>query len=182
MGEERNIKFAEENGNPFFYGKIYETGDNCFKIAADINQVNLLLQLAGSLNPPYFILYVLVTSRLGNELGRYQSTLFETKEQLSEFLLTFKEYLETDGRHHIWVGTIDDSGLLVYDQHNVIFAYGSSDGYLNILKNNDFKEQAFLYPAPHIHNYHSENDKYEELILNDYDWQMFPIQEHDLYE
>lgn len=182
MSGGRNIKFAQENGEPFFYGKIYEINENCFKIAADINQVDLLLQLTRNLNPPYFILYVLTVSRLGNELGRYQSTLLETKDQLSEFLLTFKDYFETDGRHHVWIGAIDDSGLLVYDQHNVIFAYGGSSGYLGVLKNNGFKEQAFLYPAPHAHNYHFENDKYEDQILNNYDWQMFPIQESDLYE
>ncbi|MFN8697760.1 MAG: hypothetical protein ACK5XQ_00410, partial [Flavobacteriales bacterium] len=34
------------------------------------------------------------------------------------------------------------------------------------LKNSGFKEQSFSFPAPHCHNYHDDNDKYEKSILD----------------
>ncbi|MFT3995291.1 MAG: hypothetical protein QM660_13340 [Dysgonomonas sp.] len=167
---------------PFQYGKIVEDEENRLKIAADADQVNLLLYLANCLNPPYYILYVLVVSRLSNKLGRYQSPLFETKDELTAFLYEFKSYLETDARHHLWIGTIDNSGLLVYDQHNVIYAYGNLDSYKLILNKNGYTEKPFDFPVPHVHNYHQENDIFEEKILNTLDWQIFPLdEERDLY-
>lgn len=170
------------NEHPFLYGKIYECQEKRLKVAADKEQINLLLKLVGHLKPPYYIIYVLVVSRLDNELGRYQSPLFDSKEELTKFLTEFATYLESDARHHLWIGTIDNSGLLVYDQHNVIYAYGNLDNYETTLNNNGFANKSFDFPAPHIHNYHQENDIFEDKIINTLDWQIFPLDEEaDLY-
>jgi len=107
---------------------------------------------------------VLVVSRLGNEAGRYQSPEFGTKQELQDFLLEFKEFFETDGRHRIWIGATNNSGLLVYDQHHVIFAYGPIDRFERILENRGFREQPFSFPAPHCHNYHEDNDQHEKTL------------------
>jgi len=165
------------------YGKIYELDNDIkqLKIGASQNQIDLLLQLTGALTPPFYILYVLVVTRLGNKQGRYQSPLFETKDELNNFLLEYKEYFETDGRHHIWICTIDNSGKFIYDQHNVIFAYGQLDNYISILKRNGYKEQMFSFPSPHAHAYNKSNDKFEESILQSWDWSYFPLVESDKY-
>lgn len=177
------VKFSEYNiESPFDYGRIYATEGGRLKIGADRDQTDLLLNLIDGIEPPYFVLYVLLVSRIGKELGRYQSPLFESKEELKMFLTEYKTFLETDGRHHVWIGTCDNSGLLVYDQHNVIFAYGPLDEYASYLEDNGFSEQSFSFPAPHIHNYHKENDEYEEKITNHFDWQIFPLADTDLYE
>lgn len=118
---------------------------------------------------------------MGNELGRYQSPLFESKEQLSNFLNEFKLYIETDARHHLWIGTVDNSGLLVYDQHNVIYAYGNIKEYQAILDRNGYRMQSFSFPVPHTHHYHPQNDTYEEKILNSLDWSLFPLEDGDDY-
>ena len=106
------------------YGKVYEVDENRLTIAASINQIALILKLSDTLKPPFYILYVLVVSRLDKERGRYQSPLIETKEELTDFLLEYKQFFETDGRHHIWICTLDNSGRLIYDQHNVILRMG----------------------------------------------------------
>ncbi len=180
------IPDSEYNDINFDYGNIYEieqtTVNNRLVIGPTGSQIDLILQLADNLNPPYFILYVLVARRLDNEYGRYESPTLDTKEELTEFLIEYKEYLETDGRHHIWIGTYDNSGLLIYDQHNVIFAYGQLDNFISILTLNGFKEQEFTFPAPHIHNFHDDNDIYEERILKHWDWEISPLAENDEYD
>ena len=185
MQNEPLIKFAKPDNKaqeePFFYGTIYEEEEGRIKISADKDQTDLLLNLTDNLNPPYFVLYVLVVSRLSNELGRYQSPLFETKAELAKFLNTFRVYFETDARHHIWIGTTDDSGLLVYDQHNVIYAYGNEAEYITLLEKDDYKNQKFSFPAPHIHYYHQENDIFEQKLIDSFDWDIFPLCETDMY-
>jgi hypothetical protein len=176
-------KSDNENNEYYFdYGNIFQSETNSIKIGASNNQIDLILKLVDNLEPPYYVLYVLDLSRLDNELGRYQSPEFETRQELQQFLLEFKEFFETDGRHHIWIGTTNNSGLLVYDQHNVIFAYGPIDKYKLTLKNIGFKEQSFSFPIPHCHNYHDDNDKYEKSILDYYDWVLYPLNDNDLYD
>ena len=164
------------------YGKIYEIDDRRLTIAASINQVELILKLVDTLTPPFFILYVLVVSRLDNERGRYQSPLIETKEELKHFLLEYKQYFETDGRHHLWVCTLDNSGRLIYDQHNVIFAYGQIEKYLTILDKEGFKEKRFSFPDPHAHAFNQINDKFEESILEYWGWSIYPLEDSDEYD
>jgi len=74
--------------------------------------------------------------------------------------LEFKNYFETDGRHHIWICTVDNSGRFIYDQHNVIFAYGQIDKYVSVLKKEGFEEREFSFPSPHAHSYKPSNDKF----------------------
>lgn len=168
------------------YGKIYELektpGYTRLKIGADTNQIDLILSLCKNLNPPYFILYVLVIARQGHEKGRYQSKQIDNIEEVNLFLNDFKEFFETDGRHHIWVGTVDNSGLLIYDQHNVIFSYGKVLEQIMVLKNEGFHEMQFDFPVPHAHRYNSDNDKFEDQILKYWDWEKFSLNEDDVYE
>jgi hypothetical protein len=128
------------------------------------------------------VLYVLVTTRRENKLGRYQSPLIETKEELENFFQHFRDYFETDGRHHIWIATVDNSGTIIYDQHSVIFAYGPTDKWKEELLKKGFKEKPFQFPAPHSHQFQSDNDKYEDEILGYWDWNIFELANQDLYE
>ena len=180
------IPDAQHNDINYNYGNIYEieqtTANKRLQIGPTGNQIDLILKLADILNPPYFILYVLVVSRLNNEYGRYESPQIETKQELAKFLNEYREYFETDGRHHVWVGTFDNSGLLIYDQHNVIFAYGQLDKYIEILEREWFIEQKFSFPYPHCHNFHDDNDKFEKSILNHWEWELSPLGDNDEYD
>ncbi|RDC65470.1 hypothetical protein [Adhaeribacter pallidiroseus] len=177
---------AQENETIHDYGKIYEVEETLnserLKIGASKNQIGLLLDFLDCLNPPYFILYVLVVSRLKNEHGRYQSPLLETKQEVIDFLLDFKEFLETDARHHFWIGTANNNGTLIFDQHDVIYAYGPINAFKQILEKLDFKEEEFLFPAPHCHHFHDSNDVFEKEILNYWEWSLFPLTDNDEYD
>ncbi len=168
------------------YGKVFETETtNAYqrlKIGADNKQIDLMLKLCENLNPPYFILYVLVVPRHGHEQGRYQSRPIENINEVRLFFNEYKDYLETDGRHHVWIGTVDNSGILIYDQHNVIFAYGSLEKYKRTLRTLGFHEKPFSFPVPHAHRFNTDNDQFEEKILQHWDWSIFPLTEHDTYD
>jgi hypothetical protein len=69
--------------------------------------------------------------------------------------------------------------LLVYDQHNTIFAYGPLERFEALLANKKFKAQEFWFPAPHIHSYAPENDVEEERLMNEAAWTYFPLQKQD---
>lgn len=168
------------------YGKFYEMETTIafqrLKIAADKNQIELMLKLGEHLKPPFFILYVLVTQRNGHPQGRYQSNVIVNMEEVGRFLHQYKDYFETDGRHHVWIGTADNSGLLIYDQHNVIYAYGQLDEQIETLKALGFQEKAFSFPVPHAHRFDPVNDQFEDQIFRHWNWSFFPLTEHDTYD
>ncbi len=72
---------------------------------------------------PFCILYVLTIPRSEERPGRYESAPV-SREEARQFLSRFREFFENDARHHIWIKSIDGPDLLVYDKHNVIYAYG----------------------------------------------------------
>ncbi|MES2732695.1 MAG: hypothetical protein V4714_13140 [Bacteroidota bacterium] len=178
--DSENKEVAYEYGNWYELEKTHNS--QRLKIGPSTDHIDLLLKLAQTLNPPYYVLYVLVVTRLGNEYGRYQSPIIDTKEELSHFLLSYQDYFETDGRHHVWIGTVDNSGLLIYDQHNVIYAYGSLNSQQALLNKLGFKAGNFNFPIPHMHYYHPENDLLEKDILLHWDWEQYPLEDSDLYD
>ncbi len=126
------------------------------------------------------VLYVLVQPRgSGHQPGRYESELFATHAELVEFLSEFEDFFESDGRHHIWVADPEGSGQLVYDQHNVIFAYGAIERFREELIKRGYREEDFWFPSPHFHAYWPENDAINRRLLTEWEWKYFPLAEDD---
>ncbi len=173
---------ASEN---FSYGNIFQvektTGPDRLIIAPDKHQVDILLSLAQLWNRDYFLLYVLLVSRLGHFAGRYESAILLTFKETEHFCTTFKAFLETDGRHHFWIGSISNDSMLIYDQHNIIYAYGDLDRYIELLRQRGFKAGQVRIPAPHSHNFHAENDRFEDKIIEYWEWKYLPLQPGDDY-
>ncbi|MCP4542989.1 MAG: hypothetical protein GY832_38215, partial [Chloroflexi bacterium] len=143
-------------------------------------QIALLCDLA-SVFPErkYYFLYVLLLSHADNRKGRYQSPPIESYQDLELFLWTFQTFFEQDGRHHIWVASVASDDLLVYDQHNVIFAYGNIDGFEERLRELGYEEKEFWFPVPHAHTYPAANVHQEQGVLEYYDWHWSELQEGD---
>jgi hypothetical protein len=136
---------ADAEHVPHDYGNLYFE-QSCgptvrLVIGPTDGHVELLMELATEMQgEPWYVLFVLVLSRRGAHLpGRYQSEPFETHAALAAFLSAFRGYFETDGRHHVWVGSPADGGNLVYDQHNAIFAYGPLERFKGILQARGFR-------------------------------------------
>lgn len=175
-----------------FYEEVPHKYDNIFSceqtsgperlvIAPEGNHINILIDLAGAWDSDYWLLYILLVSRRGNEAARYQSPTQLDYDELQAFLGEYGEYLSSDGRHHFWIGSIEDEGMLVYDHHNVIYAYGDLDAYEARLIQRGLKIGEVSFPSPHTHCYNQENDENESRILTHWDWIQSPLQDGDDY-
>ena len=173
---------------PHDYGNVYFEQpcgpSKRLVIGPSSNHIELMTELSAELSGcPWFVLYILLVPRQGNrEAGRYQSQPFDTHAELSTFLSSFRSYFEGDGRHHVWVGSAANDGLLVYDQHNVIFGYGLLDRFKSLLRSRGFRERDFWFPAPHAHSYAPENDVEEERLMAEVEWKQFPLQPGDEWD
>jgi hypothetical protein len=92
------------------------------------------LALAQIWRENYYLLYVLLHSRGGKRRsGRCQSPGPLSYEEVAGFCRHFHRFLETDARHHLWIGSTVGAGTLVYDHHNWICGYGDLAAYTEIL-------------------------------------------------
>jgi hypothetical protein len=184
MTEIPSAKFSRLVGDkqvPHEYGNLYfeqPCGDGSrLMIGPSHDQIDLVIELAAELQGnPWFVLYVLLVPRCGHrEPGRYQSEPFESHADLAAFLRSFRAFFEGDGRHHVWVGSAPNDGVLVYDQHDVIFAYGPIDRFKALLASRGFREREFWFPSPHSHNFRPEYDAEEERLMSEVAWKRFPL-------
>ncbi len=174
-----NVPF--DYGNVFFRQPIGDT--ERLVIGPTSGQIALLCDLV-SLFPEhrYYFLYILLLSHAGNKEGRYQSPLIESYDDLELFLWTFQTFFEQDGRHHIWVASVNSGDLLVYDQHNVIFAYGNTKVFEKKLRELGFEEKEFWFPAPHVHQFPPANVNQEQEVLQYFNWHWSELQEEDEWD
>jgi hypothetical protein len=170
---------SHDYGNIYFEQPCGPT--TCLVIGPSQGHVDLMIEMVAELlGDPWLVLYVLLVPRRGNrESGRYQSQPFETHAELAAFLSAFRSFFEDDGRHQVWVGSAVNHGVLAYDQHDVIFAYGPLDRFIAILKSRGFGENKFWFPAPHTHSFAEEYDAEEERLMNEIEWQYSPLQAGD---
>ena len=150
-------------------------------IAPSGGHVGLMLSLASLLSEPLGVLWVLVLSRRSeHEPGRYQSPILD-RTQLLEFLGTFGSFIENDARHHLWIVSIEAGERLIYDNHNVIYAYGRLDEFEAVLAEAGLtRVEDVRFPDPHAHHYHAEYDAEEVRIMDWWDWARSPlVEEHD---
>ena len=57
------------------------------------------------------------------EAGRWESVAL-THPELARFTDRYGELFEEDARAQLWVGELDGVGMLVLDEHDLIYAYG----------------------------------------------------------
>lgn len=166
-------------GNHFF---VQPCGDTQrLVIGPSTGHVQLLERLATQLgDPPFYILYVLLVSHTDHQVGRYQSPPIPSFSAVNDFLQTFAEFLENDGRHHLWISNGKD--LLVYDQHNVIFVYGSIAKFQSIVEAEGFTNEPFWFPAPHTHSFPPSNAEVEKRLLAYFPWQQSELRTGDEWD
>jgi len=175
----------EERENAFSYPDIWAveqtSGPNRLVIAPSSDHVGLLLELARTWKGEYGLVYVLLASRVGNNTGRYEAPEPLQQADLEGFLTRHGGFLESDGRHHLWITSAQDEGRLVYDQHNVIYAYGNLARYREIVEGRGLTQSAVRFPSPHTHSFHDENNAAERELLRHWDWRQQPLYDRDEY-
>ncbi len=152
----------------------------CFTTAN--GQVNLLVALSNAMAEPFYFLYVLLVSRRANhEPARYHSPEL-SREKLRSFLAYNANFFEQDARHNIWIHSPTDKSTLVYDRHEIGYAYGPIESFKAILINNGSKEVQAVEQytsVPHEHHFHAEFDDEEASVIQTFDWQKSPLREQD---
>ena len=123
---------------------------------------------------------MLIVSHLDSELARYQCPNPLTQTELEAFLSEFHDFFESDGRHHIWITSLPEKATLVYDRHDLIYAYGPLQRFADAVEQQGFQESAIIIPSPHAHCYQAEFDTSEAAVLNYWEWKTFPLTEQDL--
>jgi hypothetical protein len=121
----------------------------------------------------------LVVHRGAGQPGRYQSPWL-TRDELVDFGAKFGSYFDRDGRHHVWLLSPSEQATLVYDRHNVIFAYGPQDKYVKTLRDMGYAEADSLdLPFPHQHRFHAELDSFERELTALPGWHYTPLRKGD---
>ena len=151
------------------YGKVYaieqmRTGEKRLRIAVSDNGSQILQALSRSVKEPFFFLYVLVIFRGGGQTGRYQSNELSHGE-LEAMFDRYGEFWESDGRHSVWLRSQADDATLVYDRHNLIYAYGPVDRFELILETLGYTEVPKVSLSfEHQHCYYAEFDHLEQEL------------------
>jgi len=174
-----DLDTSAEFTHPNVWRREEHSGWSRLVIGAREREVPLILELCRDMSGPFGVLYVLIAPRLGHSAGRYQNPDPIGYEALELFLYTFQEFLEQDGRHHLWVMSLRDEGQFVFDNHNVVYAYGDLDRYESYLESTGFIRGETAIPAPHSHNYHPEFDKAEDELMAYWHWKTFPLEPGD---
>jgi hypothetical protein len=163
---------------PNIWAREKTSGPHRLSIAPRSDYAQLLGKLSGCMEPPFLLLYVLAIPRGGGEPGRYQSNYSFSPTQLQQFLSEYSEFLEKDARHNLWIRS--DDGMLVYDRHNVIYAYGPLEQFVAVLDLAGLTESNEVrFPSPHAHHYHPDFDSDERRILHDEEWTISPLRPGD---
>jgi hypothetical protein len=175
---------ASGEEHPFEYSSLWAkektTGPDRLIITTSSSYIDLLLELSEVMQGPFGVLYVLLTSRTENNRGRYQSPDPASEEELKSFLSRFRTFLECDARHHLWIGASDNSSLLVYDNHNVVYAYGPLPAFEKALTARGLQEtDEIRFPAPHTHRYNQEFDSDEQAVIDYWAWKQYPLEDQD---
>jgi hypothetical protein len=173
---------ADGNELPYQYPNVWArertTGPDRFVIAPHDHYIRLLLELAECLEEPLYLLYILTVPRGGGEAGRYESKKSFTFDQLQSFLYEYVGLLEKDARNSIWIQS--QSGLLVYDLHNVIYAYGPLEMFQAVLQTSGLSESSEVrFPSPHVHRYHFQFDDDQSRIMREAEWIHSPLRPGD---
>jgi hypothetical protein len=184
---ENNYKFGalELEDREWSYGNIWakeETagGGSRLVIAPAYGQTDLLASLLKNMTGPFWVLYVLVIPRGRGEPGRYQSPEPKPEGDVRIFLEQFSGFLERDGRHNVWIASASGSDMLIYDRHNVVYAYGDLASWKPSLIAGGLSEvPAIRFPSPHSHHYHQSLDPEEDRLLAYWDWHRTPLKESD---
>lgn len=128
------------------------------------NHIDTVLDLTAVLKGRFYILYVLHTPRTDNESGRYQS-LALTYDEMRILLSQFSDFFENDARHDIWIYSSKTNTTIVYERHNLIYLYGSTNEQVHIIEKMRLDKEPISIPCPHVHGYNSKYDIFESKLL-----------------
>lgn len=133
------------------------------------SRTELILDLVEPLAEKFVLGYEVRIERGISPLGTYRSDPL-TFGDLKSVAAEFRKLFEQDARHHTFVFPQETVAMVVYDEHDLVFAYGDLADYRKRLLEKGFEESYFELPFPHIHSYLDEMDEVESRLLNSRKW------------
>ena len=163
---------------PHVYRTEQTTGPARLAIAPRDGAMEVICELADAIGPDSFVLYVHTAPRTDAPRGRFESPPLQLVD-VRVFVAEYSALLENDARHEFWVGSTANRGMLVYDDHGIIYAYGPLDDFERALSAIGFQPGEFSIPCPHTHNFHAEYDDDVERLLSHWNWRLTELQPKD---
>ncbi|MCW5821286.1 MAG: hypothetical protein KIT34_00695 [Cyanobacteria bacterium TGS_CYA1] len=179
-----NPKFANTLEANQFHG-------NCYKqVAADTpyprvvfatkdGYINLIKECLRIMPEPFHVMYVLIRPMQGIPGGRYLSDEPFSRKEMDLFLNEYGSFFENDGRHHVYFISDDPETFLVYDHHNMIYAYGQQENFLNLLRNKNYSEEEPEVKNPHYHGFNHNHVVDERNLIASRDWTRHDLTDMD---
>jgi hypothetical protein len=165
---------------PNVWAQEVTTGPDRLVIAPSGQYIDLLIEMLSVMEGPFGFLYVLVVPRGEKGAGRYQSPEPLSLNEVRTFLERYRDFFEGDGRHMLWVASTCSSSMLIYDRHDVIYAYGELENFKPILSRRFISEVSSIkLPVPHCHRYHARYDSEEAEILSSRNWRFSSLRDSD---
>ncbi len=150
------------------------------RLRIGVRGTSVLRTLLRETSPPYWILYLHLVPRTSDAPGRYQSEAPWGGERLERFLDDYADLLETDGRYDLWIKPVDGPDHLIYDRHEIVYAYGDVDRFQRVLEARGYVPGDVLIPNPHERPYRAANDEAQRRLFDAFEWTHFPLTEDDL--
>jgi hypothetical protein len=152
---------------PKIWGRGYELQEfrwgRRIRCSTDGDRVEFLRSLLDRYPGPFAITYVLEDKhRTSYREGRYRSPSL-TRQQVDFFLEKFSDFIQNDGRHHIYVSCSTSGGAVIYDQHDFFFVYGSLDQHMLRLRSEGFRPTAYDL-REHAHAIKGDSAALDELL------------------
>jgi hypothetical protein len=149
-------------------------------IAPKSGHVDLALEIVKGFETPFKVVYMLF--RPGNssvEPGRYMCPATVTFDQVEKLCHKFRDYFETDGRHHLWIFSANEIGkkqFLIFDNHGLLHVFDNGK-IRGLLEQRNFTEEDIVVPVPepHIHLSKPANNDVERELLQYWDWAHLPF-------
>lgn len=166
---------------PHHYANVYIRESNIgferLRIGLADKHVEFMLNMVEILLPDFYLLYVLHAPHM-HEAARYQSPPLQ-REDVQSFLAHFHEFLTEDARHDLWLFSKADNATLVWDRHDLLYAYGPLQQFERVLQTWGVAKGDPQVPVPHSHPYYPEYDEQEKEVVGCFDWIVSPLRPED---
>ncbi|MEW6763608.1 MAG: hypothetical protein AB1437_22535 [Pseudomonadota bacterium] len=167
-----------DHRHPAMFGRDVSGGAERLVAGAPAGDPAIFLSLVESLEGPFALLYVLHTPRGEGEAGRYQSPVLELGE-IQSFLERYAAFLSADARFDLWAHSLSANATVVWDRHNLIYAYGPLERFESALRRLGFGDGLPTAPFAHQHHYRPEFDRVAAAVLEEFDWRFSPLRPED---
>jgi hypothetical protein len=169
--------FAPGEKAPYRHPEVYlrerTDGPERLRIGAGVATMDLFRTLLAHLPEPLFVLIPIHAPRTGDGVKLESKQV--SPHEIERFLDRFGELFEDDARAQLWIGQLDGAGMLVLDEHDLIYAYGPLTQFESVLVQRGLSPGDPVIPEPHEHRSSAQFDPLEADLRKWWDWQRVQV-------